>query len=161
MDITGRVAGYKGRDVRCPGCAEAMSVERVGEGDVDVCAACGGVWLDWFDGEPREMVTRVVEGGVVGRPSAPDALRAEARAIGACPRCGTQLVSERYATADAVLLRCESCAGSFVSRTAAEALAALAPEESPPPSETSGRTRPLEPAAWRRMLTALKSKLGL
>lgn len=156
MDITGRAAGWKGRDVRCPGCAEAMSVEQVEGGDIDVCGACGGVWLDWFDGEPRAIATKVVEAGVVGRPSSPDSLRAQERAIGACPRCTTQLVSERLA--DARVLRCESCAGSFVSREAAETLAALPADEPPPPSEGP---RPIAPGGWKQLLAAVKKKVGL
>ncbi|HEY8076037.1 MAG TPA: zf-TFIIB domain-containing protein [Labilithrix sp.] len=128
MDITGRAHGWKGRDVRCPGCAEAMSVEPIEGGDVDLCGACGGIWIDWFDGDPRAIATKVVEAGLVGRPSAADALRAQEIAIGACPRCNVQLVAERLQASGSRLqatrvMRCEACAGCFVSREAAEEIA--------------------------------------
>ncbi len=150
-----------------------MSGESVGDAEVDVCAACGGVWVDWFDGEVREVAERVVRGGVSGRPSDPEAIRAEARAIGACPRCLRQLASERYVAKSvvtgntgptktttetgAVLLRCEECASAFVSRTALEVLASLPADEEPPMSEREdGTTRVLEPMPWERLLALVK-----
>jgi Zn-finger nucleic acid-binding protein len=134
-----------------------MSSEVVGEGQVDVCAVCGGIWLDWFDGEIREVASRVVQQGVVGRPSGPDSLRNEARAIGACPRCARHMASERYVAktvepgprrhvreeivTGAEVLRCEDCAGAFLSRTTLEILAALPVPGRPPEVE-----RPETPA---------------
>ncbi len=168
MDVTGRVAGYRGVAVRCPGCAETMSIETVGESDVDVCGVCGGVWIDWFDGEIRAVASEMIAQGIVGRPSSPDTLRNEARAIGACPRCTRQLAPERYTIekkpgitmgTGAELLRCEECAGVFVSRTAAETLATLPSDEAPPPSEQPARV--LEPLPWQRLLAVLKRIVGL
>jgi Zn-finger nucleic acid-binding protein len=172
VDLTGRFSGsgYRGIAVRCPGCAETMSAEQVGEAEVDVCGVCGGVWLDWFDGEPRLLATKIVSSGVVGRPSAPESLRNEPRALGACPRCTRQLVAERYTidnapgakgtATGAELLRCEECAGVFVSRTAAETLATLPADDPPPPSETTP-VRILEPLPWQRFLALLKRLVSL
>lgn len=162
MDLTGRAAGFRGIAVRCPGCAELMSNEAVrGDTEIDVCGSCGGLWLDWFDGEPRQVASEIVSQNIVGRPSAPDAIRNEARAIGACPRCAKQLVSERYTferkkgdapvVTDAQMMRCEDCAGVFVSRTAAEALAALPADEPPPPSD-----KPRPEGSWTSMLSKLR-----
>jgi Zn-finger nucleic acid-binding protein len=168
MDITGRAAGFRGIAVRCPGCAETMSRESTGgDNEIDVCGACGGVWVDWFDGEVRQVASEIVTQGIVGRSSAPDAIRNEARAIGACPRCAKQLVDERYRiekkgssslTTDASLMRCEDCAGVFVSRFAAETLASLPADEPPPPSESAGKKPPPE-GSWRAMLTKLRGLL--
>lgn len=134
-----------------------MSREAVAGAEADLCATCGGIWIDWFDGDVRAVARTVIVEGITGRRGDPDSLRSEARAIGACPRCARQLVSERYVAktmarsgaavvrtatdTGAELLRCEECAGAFVSRTSAEVLAALpadleapkAPRASPPP----------------------------
>jgi Zn-finger nucleic acid-binding protein len=94
--------------------------------EVDVCDACGGVWIDWFDGEVRAIAAETLRvsdpgppppGSLVGAKEAKgtddaksskrkgkgekgndDARpsRNEPVAIGACPRCTRQLVAERY-----------------------------------------------------------------
>src|SRR4051812_21090410 len=93
VDLTGRAQGYRGAAVRCPGCAEPMTVEMLAEAEVDVCGACGGMWVDWFDGEVKRVATAVLasESERASRPSAPtSSLRNEAFATGACPRCTRQ-----------------------------------------------------------------------
>lgn len=179
MDITGRVSGYRGSAVRCPGCADAMTTESLDAAEVDVCNGCGGIWIDWFDGEVRAVAKETLDKNLVGRPSDPDALRSEARAIGACPRCARQLVSERYRIASVVpsagspsgfanavastgaeLLRCEECAGAFVSRESAALLTMLPPDEAPP-SAAGAAPGVLEPLPWQRILAALRALLGL
>ena len=114
-----------------------MSTEAIGEADVDVCTACGGMWVDWFDGEVRQVATSVLAGEAerASRETSPtSSLRNENVATGACPRCMRQLAVERYVvrvdvgprsaertsvstTTGADLLRCEECAGVFVPRT--------------------------------------------
>src|SRR3954447_26652042 len=99
VDLTGRASGYRGAAVRCPGCAEPMTIEVLEEAEVDVCGACGGMWVDWFDGEVKHVATEVLAGesSRASRPSAPtSSLRSEAFATGACPRCTRQLAVERY-----------------------------------------------------------------
>jgi hypothetical protein len=85
------------------------------DSEVDVCDACGGLWIDWFDGEVRLVATEALrqkdaaprsDGGKPSEkpkeaepsarstPSGPP--RNEAQAVGACPRCTRQLVAERY-----------------------------------------------------------------
>lgn len=176
MDITGRVAGYRGAAVRCPGCAEPMTVEVLEEAEVDVCASCGGMWVDWFDGEVKRVATEVLKGETVraSRPGEPSSsLRNEAFATGACPRCTRQLAIERYVvkaevgrTGDrtsistatgADLLRCEECAGVFVPRTSAGLLATLPPDEDeqPPPSSAVG-PGVLEPFPWHRLMAVIR-----
>jgi Zn-finger nucleic acid-binding protein len=149
-----------------------MSRETVAGADVDVCAACGGLWVDWFDGEVRAVAVRALKDGVTGRPSAAGTVRNEARAIGACPRCTRHLVSERYVmrTLDAragrsvrgerdtgaELLRCEDCAGVFVSRTSVEVLASLPTEvEEPPRAAPPDSTPPLPLTPLGRLVRAL------
>lgn len=140
-----------------------MTQQALSECEVDVCAACGGIWVDWFDGEVRQVTAEALGAGV-SRPRTPPerASRNEAVAIGACPRCTRQLVAERYKLeaqqTGADLLRCEDCLGVFVTKSSGEMLAALPPDEQPPPSEGP---EVLDPLPWQRFLMVLKRLLGL
>ncbi len=166
-----------------------MTVEDLAGAEVDVCTACGGAWVDWFDGEVKRVATAVVESESqrISRPSAAaSSLRNEAFATGACPRCTRQLVVERYVVqADvassaageprtsvsqitgADLLRCEDCAGVFVSRASADLLSTLPPDEEPPPSSVSWGARGetgapvLEPLPWQKIMAVVRRVLGL
>jgi hypothetical protein len=146
-------------------------------GEVDVCDACGGMWVDWFDGEVRKVAAETL------RISSTDAKADQARdsnepmAIGACPRDQRQLVPERYEMkADvqredtdktsivvkptgAELMRCEECMGSFVSRASAEVLSFLDSADDHRPSDTGASTAP--PLPWERFVKVVKSMLGL
>jgi len=190
--LTGRFEGYRGVAIRCPGCGEPMRQLHLQKADaeVDVCDSCNGLWVDWFDGEVRAIATETVrvneerpsapataeDGGEKARPS-----RNEALAIGACPRCTKQLITERYAIAAEVasariegrtsmvegktgaeLLRCEECMGSFVTRPNAELLSWLSSatdhSESPPASKADVSLKPLP---WDRFIALLKSIVGM
>lgn len=153
-----------------------MNAEQIGEAEVDVCTACGGMWVDWFDGEVRHVATEVL--AIESRPMAPASvgLRNEMFATGACPRCTRQLAVERYVvrvavgpatsernsvstTTGADLLRCEECAGVFVPRTSAALLATLPPDEAAPPSSTEGPAI-LEALPWQRFVALVKRLVG-
>jgi len=167
-----------------------MTVEALAECEVDVCSACGGMWIDWFDGEVRRVATEVLAGEAerASRPSAPtSSLRNEAVATGACPRCTRQLVVERYVVKTEVkssdagekktvstetgaeLSRCEECAGVFVPRTSASLLATLPGDEPPPSSRVRGGAAGradadgaiLDPLPWQRFVALLRRVLGL
>jgi Zn-finger nucleic acid-binding protein len=158
-DLTGRAGGYRGLAIRCPGCAAAMRQLALSEAEVDVCDACGGIWVDWFDGEVKAIAAETLH---VNEPVAPGGKgRNEAVAAGACPRCTRQIVPERYAIGAqgaAELLRCEECLGVFVTRTSAEQLASLAESEQlTPPAES----RAIDPVGWQRFIALLKSLFGL
>jgi Zn-finger nucleic acid-binding protein len=153
-----------------------MTGQSVGDAEVDVCGACGGIWVDWFDGEVREVASRVAESGVAtsGRASDPGMSHNEAHAIGACPRCTRQLVAERYVAKTIVtgakghkrtetvtgaeLMRCEDCSGAFVSRTSLEVLASLSPEIEEPPA--SDKPSAAEPMLWDRLAAIVRGLLG-
>lgn len=141
-----------------------MTQQALEECEVDICTTCGGIWVDWFDGEVRRVTKEAMGAAAVtprsdggDRPS-----RNEAVAIGACPRCTRQLVSERYKldgqATGADLMRCEDCLGVFVTKSSSEMLVALPPEEQPPPSEAPAV---LEPLPWQRFLMVIKRALGL
>lgn len=148
--------------------------------EVDVCDHCGGMWLDWFDGEVRALATETLRISSPGAAPEDESRRSsEPDAIGACPRDRKQLVAERYiVTADvprdgrpdktslvpgkptgAELLRCEECMGAFVSRASAEVLSFLDPtrDEAPPSQAPLSRARPLP---WERFVKLVKAWLA-
>jgi hypothetical protein len=162
-----------------------MAAQPLGDAEVDVCASCGGMWVDWFDGDVRQVATAIIEGESSGQRDArplreASSLRSEHVATGACPRCMRQLAVERYViraalgadrdvrrvhmpastTTGADLLRCEECAGVFVPRTSAALLATLPPDEEAPPSAALGGAV-LEPLPWQRFVALVKRLVGL
>lgn len=157
-----------------------MTPEALAESEVDVCSSCGGMWIDWFDGEIKRVATELLktEEQRLSRPSAPvSSMRNEPIATGACPRCTRQLVAERYVVqaevgrgkpgerasvaqaTGASLLRCEECMGAFVPRTSATLLATLPADDVPPPSSTEG-AKPLEPLPWQKFMGVVRKLLG-
>ena len=152
------------------------------DAEVDVCDACGGLWVDWFDGEVRAIASETLRASSLATPSSTDATnerasRNEAMAVGACPRCTRQLVPERYVvkadvpgargggpssvvagTSGAELLRCEDCLGAFVSRSSAEVLSWLSSTSEPLPSEAPVKVQPLP---WVRLIALAKSLFGV
>jgi hypothetical protein len=153
------------------------------DSEVDLCDACGGLWVDWFDGEVRVVATETLRMNESAQSSRPEGAasvptsRNEPAAAGACPRCTRQLVAERYmltaevasrrvegkvslipAATGAELLRCEECMGSFVSRSSAEVLSWLSATDQPPPSSAAV---PLKPVPWSRFVGMLRSFVGI
>ncbi len=134
MDLSGRSPVYRGLVVRCPQCGDAMRCEPVPSAEVDVCDHCGGLWVDWFDGEVQTLASEA-EAARVDRGTPLPALLGEAPLGGTscCPRCQTKLVQELVKFGDAgehelvndvELLRCVECVGSFVPRSSAHLLLA-------------------------------------
>jgi Zn-finger nucleic acid-binding protein len=178
-DVTGRAEGYRDAGIRCPGCAASMRLLELEapDAEVDVCDRCGGLWVDWFDGEVRVIAAGALRARQ-SRPAAesPVSSRNEAEAAGACPRCHKQLVPEHYeiqaeipsrrdlektslvpGRTGAELLRCEDCMGSFVAHSSAEILAWLTETDEPPPSHAAKELRPLP---WASFVAVVKSFLG-
>ena len=110
-----------------------MRQEPVPSAEVDVCDACGGLWIDWFDGDIPTLAAEA-EAARLDRgtpiPSGPAALTPDSR-NGICPRCTKTLQADTFRFPDAAegelidhveLLRCAECAGSFVPRASAHLL---------------------------------------
>src|SRR5688572_2502326 len=98
MDLSGRtkVDAYRGGIVRCPACGEIMRRDATASAELEICDACEGLWVDWFDGEVHTVaveaeLARVERGTPL--PSRPPDLGAGA---GTCPRCSRVLVAELY-----------------------------------------------------------------
>lgn len=131
MDLSGRGPAYRGMTVRCPGCGDAMRCEAVPSAELDVCDPCGGLWVDWFDGEVHALAVEAEAARIDRGESAPASSHGQARGSGACPRCQRPLTLELYRFSDASddefvtgveLQRCPECAGCFVPRASAHLL---------------------------------------
>jgi Zn-finger nucleic acid-binding protein len=120
-----------------------MRSESILSAEVDVCDACGGVWVDWFDGEVHALAVEV-EAARIDRGIPPPGLvgRTPGGGTSTCPRCTRPLALELHRFGDAndrelvtgvELLRCADCVGSFVSRPSAHLLLDRARE---PPAPT-------------------------
>ena len=132
------MSDYRASALRCPGCA--ASLEEIGAGDalVDVCRQCRGIYLDWFDGEPRDLVRQVVTPLSVGEVGAEPASLA-----GPCPRCAVPMHAELFESRGPWLHRCHGCHGVYLDFVAAELLASTAEPETKPdePSTRSPLSR--------------------
>lgn len=115
---------YRETALTCPGCGDVLSPNQVGEAMIDVCPGCGGIWVDWFDGELSALVR--------GTPSVKGARSPASPGGGACPRCDCPLAEEGYLQSRAEILRCGDCSGAFVPRAAAHAIAKVDPERKGP-----------------------------
>lgn len=129
---------YRLAIVRCPACAEPMRREILTSAELEVCDACEGVWVDWFDGDVSTVAVEAEAARLdcgtplPNRPSSPNT------GSRTCPRCQHALVPELYRFSDAKhddliggveLLRCADCAGAFVPRGSAHLLLDHAREE--------------------------------
>jgi Zn-finger nucleic acid-binding protein len=108
-----------------------MRRESIGSTELEVCDACEGLWVDWFDGEVGAVAVEA-EAARLDRgtppPSRPSTPTSGSRT---CPRCRRALVAEIHRFPDAheseliegvELLRCADCAGAFVPRGSAHLL---------------------------------------
>jgi Zn-finger nucleic acid-binding protein len=112
-----------------------MRAEPVPSAEVDVCDHCGGLWVDWFDGEIVTLAAEA-EAARVDRGTPPpglgqSAIDARGGGTNTCPRCTRELLPELFRFPDAApdelvagveLRRCAECAGSFVPRPSAHLL---------------------------------------
>jgi Zn-finger nucleic acid-binding protein len=79
---------------------------------VDICGECGGVWIDWMDGDLGQVSKKV---------AVPRARVSEAEGgDGGCPVCATPLQVERVGSVS--IQRCGECAGAWLSASAVDGL---------------------------------------
>jgi|GEM_PF-927672 len=112
-------SAYRDAPLSCPSCPEQLRPVQVQESTVDLCDHCGGVWFDWYDGDTPSLAREVdaLERLPEGRPAGGQL---------ACPRCSVDLVDESFQGKGPPVLRCASCQGVFVPRSAIALVAALA-----------------------------------
>jgi len=134
---------YRGRRRACPACAHPMDeVPVTGSADdpsaraeIDRCGRCGGVFLEFFDGEPSALSRGLQERADLAPPGAsPHAGELT------CPDCGAAMVREPYLGQGPELPRCGSCLAVFLTPAQREDLATLAL----PPEEPTGEPSWLE-----------------
>jgi Zn-finger nucleic acid-binding protein len=85
---------------------------------IDLCDSCGGVFLEFFDGEPVALSRRLLPAlhpTRPGTPSAGDELD--------CPDCRTPMVEQPYLRRGPAIARCESCMSVFATRPQLQELA--------------------------------------
>jgi Zn-finger nucleic acid-binding protein len=136
---------YRDTALACPVCSDALDPCEVGEAVIDVCPGCGGIWVDWFDGELVALVR--------GAPGVPGARAPERAGSSECPRCRRPLDGELYLDSRAEILRCADCAGAFVPRASARVVAGY-------DADADGEGRPATGDALRRLGAVLKRWLG-
>ncbi len=148
---------YRAGLLRCPACGEGLEPVAHGDETVDVCPACAGVWVDWFDGAVHD-VARAVDSH---RPSRPLTVASEARAASphhTCPRCTVTLAHELAVGMAGGGLeqpwveRCGDCGGAFVPKASVGLFATMAAPEAPAGTPEAG--------LWGRLTTALRDLFG-
>lgn len=93
--------------------------------EIDLCERCGGVFFDFFDGEPGNLSRSLVD--LQQTP----VIRATADQPARCPDCDRPMTLTRYMERGPVLRRCDSCVGVFVNHDQIEAMASFVAEERP------------------------------
>jgi Zn-finger nucleic acid-binding protein len=142
--------GYREPHPRCPGCRGELFTREISAAVIDVCRDCGGLWVDWHDGDLSEVVRG---SGPRGAPStAPSAAPPEAPIVPVCPRCSRPLHDERYRDDGPAILRCGECAGAFVPRASAGELASLSVRDDEDDSEAG---------FFRRLILRVRAALGM
>jgi len=108
-----------------------MRCEAVPSAEVDICDTCGGLWIDWFDGEVETLAVEAEAARIDRGTPPPGMLPRTVGGANECPRCMRKLAVEMFQFADVTegelvtgveLLRCTECAGSFVPRPSAHLL---------------------------------------
>ena len=137
------MTAYRESAPPCPACHEALEPHTTGGTGavVDLCKRCGGVWIDWEDGDLTTLTREVPP--------------AQARALptsgpGQCPRCHRALAVEVF-LGTAEVLRCGGCAGAFLPYPSIGKIAASTPADA--------RDEPGEAGTWGRALRALRGWL--
>jgi Zn-finger nucleic acid-binding protein len=137
------VTAYRVSTPLCPVCREALEQQTIGAASaiVDLCAKCGGVWIDWEDGDLTALAREVP--ATAGRElprSGP----------GACPRCNRPLGIELFLGV-AEVLRCGDCAGAFLPYPSIGKVAASTPADE--------RDERGEDGFWKRVSGRLRALL--
>ena len=111
---------YRSASLRCPHCNGLFEESATEVALVDVCTDCGGIWVDWFDGEVAAVVASAAELAPTGRTGSSEASRS-------CPHCQVKLADERFRGTGPEVQRCTQCAGAFVPRSSLDELLAMGP----------------------------------
>jgi hypothetical protein len=105
---------------------------------VDVCDSCGGVFIEFFDGESSAIARDLVKSAPLRAGTSVDS---EAKPI--CPECAIPMHTGSYLGDGPEIERCGGCASLFMTRDGLEAMADY-------------RAKHIERSSWlERVLAAL------
>ena len=94
--------------------------------EVDLCSRCGGVFLDFFDGEPGDLARGVLAHFRPGE----DLMEIDPADL-TCPDCGTAMIPHRYMEQGPGIGRCDACMAAFATPAQLQQLADLIFSEEP------------------------------
>ena len=98
--------------------------------EVDLCPRCGGVFLDFFDGEPGDLA----RGVITCYPPSEDAVEISGELT--CPDCQAAMTPHQYLDRGPGIGRCDACLAAFATPAQLQRLADMVFAEEPdgPPS---------------------------
>ncbi len=134
---------YRSAPPPCPLCGSSMEDRAANDAVVDVCTECHAVWIDWFDGDIATIASDV---------QVVKTIPAHVADKHPCPRCRTELVSEKLYNKGPHVMRCADCSGVLVPSVALDEVVAIGPADHRTDVEDAG------PIA--RMLAKLRKVFG-
>ncbi len=134
---------YRSSPPPCPLCGSTMEDRSAADAIVDVCTECFAVWIDWFDGDIATVASDV---------QVVKTIPIHVSDKHPCPRCRTELVSEKLYATGPYILRCVDCSGVLVPSAVLDDVVALGPADQRGDAVDSG------PLA--RILTKLRKVFG-
>lgn len=138
------MTAYRESAPLCPSCHEPLEAHTIEAPSavVDMCKRCGGVWIDWEDGDLTTLAREVPPAQARAMPT---------NGPGACPRCKRPLAVEVF-QGTAEVLRCADCAGAFLPYASIGKIAASTPADA--------REAPGEAGVFARALAGLRAWLS-
>jgi Zn-finger nucleic acid-binding protein len=111
-----RIVEYRQRDesqaVQCPDCGKTAELVRLGMLEIDLCAACGGLWFDRSEIErlPKEVSPEDLSGDVHALVARLSARRPVHKVYPQCPLCHETMNVAQYRKVSGVVVhRCRTC----------------------------------------------------
>lgn len=92
---------------------------------IDHCELCGGVFLEFFDGDPGELCRGILERALKHSGGS------QPTTTNLCPDCSIPMEPRRYLRDGPAISRCGGCMGLFATPSQLLALAAHAEPEQP------------------------------
>jgi hypothetical protein len=128
------IALYRARLRACPACRSPMrqiALRSMRErGSVDLCDRCGGVYLEFFDGEPAELAREVTP--YLLHEHTPRRPWGDGQPI-ACPDCERVMEVQPYLDDGPHVARCHRCLAVFATPEQVLALARFHTIQDAPP----------------------------